>query len=126
MKSIAVIFGGKSAEHDVSIITAHTPIIDTLLASQKFDVWPIYITKEGKWYCDKRMNDIAFFKQPDYEHQIAKWNTVELSFDDGLTLIRPGLLRKNIKIDVVFPSMHGTYGEDGSLMGLLRMAGVPF
>ena len=70
MKSIAVIFGGKSAEHDVSIITAHTPIIDTLEASGKFDVWPIYITKEGKWYSDKRMNDISFFKNPGYEEEI--------------------------------------------------------
>jgi len=127
MKSIAVVFGGKSAEHDVSIITAHTPIIDTLQASGKFDIWPIYITKEGKWYCDKRMNDFAFFKNPNYEQEIARWKPVQLSFKDGLTLIIPGLIgSKKIKIDVVFPSMHGTFGEDGSLMGLLRMANVPF
>ena len=61
MKTIAVIFGGKSAEHDVSIITAHVPIIDSLLSSGKFDVWPIYITKQGVWYSDKAMNDLAFF-----------------------------------------------------------------
>jgi len=126
MKSIAVIFGGKSAEHDVSIITAHVPIIGTLQASQKFDVWPIYISKEGKWYADKRMNNLTFFKQPSYEDEIKRWKTVGLSFDDGLTLIWPGLMSKKIKIDIVFPSMHGTYGEDGSLMGLLRMANVPF
>jgi len=127
MKSIAVVFGGKSAEHDVSIITAHTPIIDTLLATGKFDVWPVYITKEGKWYCDKRMNDLAFFKNPNYEQEITGWKPVQLSFEDGLTLIIRGLIgSKKIKIDVVFPSMHGTYGEDGSLMGLLRMANVPF
>lgn len=41
MKKIAVIFGGKSAEHDVSIITAHIPIIDSLMASGEFDVWPV-------------------------------------------------------------------------------------
>ena len=127
MKSIAIIFGGKSAEHDVSIITAHTPIIDTLVASGKFDVWPIYITKEGKWYCDKRMNDLAFFKNPDYEQELAKWKPVDISVSDGFTIIQPGLVGgKRVKIDVVFPSMHGTYGEDGSLMGLLRMANVPF
>ena len=126
MKSIAVIFGGKSAEHDVSIITAHTPIIDTLEASGKFDVWPIYITKEGKWYSDKRMNDISFFKNPGYEEEIKGWKTVRLSFDDGLTVHWPGMFGKSQKIDVVFPTMHGTYGEDGSLMGLLRMANVPF
>ena len=65
MKSIAVIFGGRSVEHDVSIITAHIPIIDTLIASEKFDVWPVYIAKDGSWYSDKQMNDLAFFRQPD-------------------------------------------------------------
>ena len=127
MKSIAVIFGGKSAEHDVSIITAHTPVIDTLEASGKFDVWPIYITKEGKWYCDKRMNNLAFFKNPDYEQELSRWKPIDISIGSGFTIVQPGLISaKKIKIDVAFPSMHGTYGEDGSLMGLLRMAGVPF
>ena len=126
MKTIAVIFGGRSAEHDVSIITAHTPIIDALQASEQFDVWPIYITKEGAWYCDKIMNDISFFKRPDYEEQLKQQKQIQLSFDGGFSLIWPGLFGKSQKIDVVFPAMHGTYGEDGSLMGLLRMAGVPF
>ena len=125
-KTVAVIFGGKSAEHDVSIITAHTPIIDSLIASGEFDVWPIYITKEGKWYADKAMNDIGFFKDPGYQAKLAKQKPVQLSFEKGLDIARPGLLSKSVHIDVVFPSMHGTYGEDGSLMGVLRMAGVPF
>lgn len=126
MKTIAVIFGGKSAEHDVSIITAHMPIIDTLLASGEYDVWPVYITTDGDWYCDKAMNDLAFFKKDRWEDTVRGWKKIELSFDGGLTLKWPGLMGKSQKIDVVFPSMHGTYGEDGSLMGLLRMAGVPF
>src|SRR3990167_10381108 len=125
-KTIAVIFGGKSAEHDVSIITAHIPIIDSLLASGKFDVWPVYITKDGSWYADKAMNDLSFFKQDGWEEKLAKWKKVQLSFDKGLQLVWPGLAGKKITIDVVFPSMHGTLGEDGSLMGLLRMANVPF
>src|SRR3989344_323402 len=126
MKTIAVIFGGRSAEHDVSIITAHIPIIDSLLASGKFDVWPVYITKDGSWYADKAMNDLSFFKQPEWEERLVKWKKVQLSFDNGLKLVWPGLTSKKLAIDVVFPSMHGTLGEDGSLMGLLRMANVPF
>jgi D-alanine-D-alanine ligase len=51
---------------------------------------------------------------------------VQLSFDDGFEIIWPGMFSKSQKIDIVFPSMHGTYGEDGSLMGLLRMANIPF
>ena len=123
-KTVAVIFGGKSAEHDVSIITAHIPIIDSLLASNQFEVIPVYITKEGVWYSEPAMNDLAFFKDPNYEAKLKK--PLVFSFDQGFKLCWPGILAKSKKIDIVFPSMHGTYGEDGSLMGLLRMAGVPF
>lgn len=126
MQSIAVIFGGRSAEHDVSIITAHIPIIDTLLASGKYDVWPIYIAKDGSWYCDKQMNDLAFFKDTGWEQKIAAMTRVRLGFEDGLRIEWPGIFAKTVRIDIAFPAMHGTYGEDGSLMGLLRMAGVPF
>ena len=126
MKSIAVIFGGKSAEHDVSTITAHIPIIETLQASGQFDIWPVYISKQGAWYCDKVMNDLAFFKQIDYEARLTSMKQIDLSFKDGFSLVWPGLMSKRQMIDIVFPSMHGTYGEDGSLMGLLRMANVPF
>src|SRR3989344_7643528 len=126
MKTVAVIFGGRSVEHDVSIITAHTPVIDTLIASRTFDIWPVYIAKDGSWYSTKAMNDIAFFKQPDFEARLAREKKVRLSFDGGLSLVWPGLFPKSVHIDVVFPAMHGTFGEDGSLMGLLRMAGGPF
>ncbi len=126
MKTIAVIFGGKSAEHDVSTVTAHIPIIESLQASGQFDIWPIYITKQGKWYADKAMSDLAFFKDTGYEQKLAKQKQVQLSFENGLDLVWPRVFAKRVHIDVVFPSMHGTYGEDGSLMGLLRMADVPF
>lgn len=125
-KTIAVIFGGRSAEHDVSIITAHIPIIKALQVSGQYEVWPIYITKEGVWYADQAMNDLAFFKQPDYLERLAKTKAIQLSLENGLTLIWPGWRSTSVKIDLVFPSMHGTYGEDGSLMGLLRLANVPF
>lgn len=128
-KVIAVVFGGRSAEHDVSIITAHIPIINSLTAAGGFDIWPIYITKEGDWYADKAMNDLAFFKQPDYEATLTKQKKVRVLFDNGLEIIWPGSIfrcEKKVKIDIIFPAMHGTYGEDGSLMGLLRMANVPF
>lgn len=126
MKTIAVIFGGRSAEHDISIITAHIPIIDSLKAAGNFDIWPLYITKAGDWYADKAMNDLAFFKQSNFETALKRQKKVRLLFDNGLEFIWPGLREKKVKIDVVFPAMHGTYGEDGSLMGLLRMAKVPF
>ncbi len=125
-KNIAVFFGGRSAEHDVSIITAHTPIIESLLATGNFDVWPVYITKDGFWYSSQKMNDLAYFKQNDLENILAKEKKVQILFDKGLHLIWSGFLNKKIKIDIAFTAMHGTYGEDGSLMGILRMADVPF
>lgn len=125
-KTIAVIFGGRSAEHDISIITAHIPIIQSLTASGQFDIWPIYIAKNGSWYSDKIMNDLEFFKRNDFENYLSERKKIRLLFDNGLKIIWPGFGKKTIKIDVVFPAMHGTFGEDGSLMGLLRMADAPF
>lgn len=125
-KTIAVVFGGRSAEHDVSIITAYVPVINALAASGNYDSVPVYIAKDGRWYSRPDMKDIAFFKQPAYEDILTATRPLELSLDGGLTLIWPSLFGKRKKIDVVFPTMHGTYGEDGSLMGLLRLAGVPF
>lgn len=124
-KTVAVIFGGRSAEHDVSIITAHIPIIESLLASGNFDVVPVYIAKDGSWYSEPSMNDIKYFKD-DYIERLFKQKKVQLLFDNGLKLIWPGFRQTVRTIDVVFSAMHGTYGEDGSLMGLLRMANVPF
>lgn len=125
-KTVAVIFGGRSAEHDVSIITAHNPIIESLLALGTYEVVPVYISKKGIWYSDPKMNDMAFFKNPEYEKELEKTKPISISVNGAFELIWPGLRDKRVKIDVVFPSMHGTFGEDGSLMGLLRMANVPF
>ncbi len=124
-KKIAVIFGGRSVEHDVSIITAHTPIIDALIATKEFEVWPVYIAKDGSWYSNQLMNDISYFKK-NLEDRLKKEKKIQISFDDGLKIIWPGIIPKSIKIDIAFPAMHGTFGEDGSLMGLLRMADIPF
>lgn len=125
-QTVAVIFGGKSAEHDVSIITAHIPIIQALEAFGKYDIWPVYIAPDGAWYADKAMLGLDYFQRPGYLESLPAGAKINLRFDNGLQLIWPGLRPKTVKIDLAFPAMHGTYGEDGSLMGLLRMAGVPF
>ena len=113
-------------EHDVSIITAHNPIIDSLLATKKYEVVPIYISKDGSWYSDPKMNDMNFFRN-DLDEKIKSLKKLQLELNDGFQIILPGALGgKKVRIDLVFPAMHGTYGEDGSLMGFLRMANVPF
>src|SRR5207253_983053 len=96
------------------------------LATGQYEVWPVYITKDGSWYADQIMNDLTYFKHPDFESALVSQKKAQLLFDNGLVLVWPGLRQRTVRIDVAFPAMHGTYGEDGSLMGLLRMAGVPF
>lgn len=125
-KTIAVFFGGKSTEHDISIITALSSVIKPLELSQKYTVIPIYITKSGAWHSDQRMKDISFFRSKEIDTFCAHNKPVQLSFDGGLTIKKAGLRTKPVRIDVAFPAMHGPYGEDGSLMGLLRLAGIPY
>lgn len=129
MKTIAVIFGSRSAEHDVSIITALASVIKPLELSGKFKVEPIYIAKDGSWYWDEKLKDIKIFQSGEIEEFMRKAPKVHLLFDEGLTLVKSSQFagRKMYKkIDVVFPATHGTYGEDGDLMGLLEMALVPY
>lgn len=127
MKTIAVIFGGKSAEHDVSIVTAISTIIKPLELSKQFRVEAVYVAKSGAWFWDERLKDISLFTSGHIDAFMASTKPAGVQFDGGLTLVKPGKIgTKQRKVDIVFPSMHGTYGEDGSLMGLLDMAGVPY
>ena len=128
MKTIAVIFGGRSTEHDISVITALASVIKPLELSKQYKVEPVYIAKNGAWYWDEKLKDIDLFRSGKIQDFLHKQQPASVQFDGGMTLIKASGIagRKTLrKIDVVFPAMHGTYGEDGSLMGLVRMAGVP-
>jgi len=129
MKTIAVIFGGRSTEHDVSIITALASIIKPLELTKQYRVEAVYIAKDGSWYWDDKLKDIALYQSGEIDEFMRKAPKIHLLFDNGLTLVKSSQFagRKMYrKIDVVFPAMHGTHGEDGELMGLLQMANVPF
>lgn len=129
MKTIAVIFGGRSTEHDVSIVTALASIIRPLELSREFKVVPVYITREGAWYSDDKFKDISLFNSGKIDSFLQRSKPVGIEFGKGMAILKPGGLvgkAQHTKIDVVFPATHGTYGEDGKLMGLLEMAGVPY
>ena len=129
MKTIAVIFGGRSTEHDVSIITALASVIKPLELTKQYRVEAVYIAKDGSWFWDEKLKDIKLYQSGEIEDFMHKAPKVHLLFDNGLTLIKSSQFagRKMYKkIDVVFPVMHGTHGEDGELMGLLEMANVPY
>lgn len=125
-KTIAVFFGGRSTEHDISIITAVSAIIKPLELTKKYNVVPVYITKDGKWFSDEKFKTVNIFRSKAIDELCAKAKPLSIVFDGGMILRKPGLKNKDMRIDIAFPSMHGLYGEDGSLMGLLRMAGIPF
>lgn len=129
METAAVIFGGRSAEHDVSIITALASIIKPLELSRKYKVEAVYIAKDGAWYWDDRLKDINLYSSGAIKDYVHKAQPASVQFDGGMTLIKSSGIagRKTTRrIDIVFPAMHGTYGEDGALMGLLDMAGIPY
>lgn len=102
---VAVLFGGKSAEHEVSLQSAKNVI--GALDKSKYDVVPIAIGKDGRWYLSE--DEVAI--------------TCGDKKDQLVSLQR---LDQSQSIDVVFPVLHGTYGEDGTVQGLLKLAGVPF
>lgn len=129
MKTVAVIFGGRSTEHDVSVVTALASVIKPLELTKQYHVEAIYVAKDGAWYWDEKLKDIKLFSSGQIQDFIHKSQPASVQFDGGMTLVKASGIagRKTVrKIDVVFPATHGTYGEDGSLMGLLRMANVPF
>jgi D-alanine-D-alanine ligase len=129
MKTIAVVFGSRSAEHDISILTALASIIKPLELTREYRVEAVYISKDGNWYWDEKLKDIKLYQSGEINDFMRRSAKVHLLFDNGLTLVKSSQFagrKKYQKIDLVFPALHGTYGEDGRLMGLLDMAGVPY
>ncbi len=113
---LAVICGGRSVEHEVSVVSAQ----DVMAAARdRFDVVPIGVTKTGAWLTpDETARQLA-------REEEAYHKTLELPAAEGL-LARPEALAALREIDVAFPLVHGTFGEDGTLQGLLELAGVPY
>ena len=129
MKKIGIIIGGKSVEHEVSIITGMQVFenIDRTIYEPRI----IYIQKDGKWLVGESLHDINNFKAKKLEDAYE----VLPGFKEGKLILYPhpelktGIFGKKYsvyEIDVVFPAVHGTNVEDGSLQGLFQMNGVPY
>lgn len=122
---LGVLFGGVSVEHEVSIITAIQAINN--IDSNKYEVVPIYIAKDGIWYSGMMLKDIKIYNDMELLKRYAK--EVVLYKRDGKFILqnKRGLLRKDVQeLDMCFPIMHGTYGEDGNLQGYLETIGIPY
>ena len=94
MKKIAVIFGGKSTENEVSVISAKSILSN--LDKSKYEIYPIYIDKNGNW----------------------------IEFENNKKI--ENIEKELKKVDVVFPILHGLYGEDGTIQGMLELLGIPY
>ena len=122
-KKIAVVFGGNSTEYEVSLQSAFSVFQN--INTEKFDIVPIGITRNGEWYHytgekEKICNNTWFEDRKDLHPVFASQScSVKgfLEFDDNKYNV--------IKVDLVFPILHGKNGEDGTLQGLFELAGIP-
>lgn len=115
--NIVVAFGGKSVEHEISIISAFQ-VIEALKI--KYNVIPLYISKENEFYYDKRMKDISYFNSG--KKIIKKSNKVEFKKKNEKFYIKG---KKKISFDMIFPIVHGKGSEDGSVLNYFRFNGYP-
>lgn len=122
--TVGVIFGGRSVEHDVSIVSAHQLMA---VLSERHEVVPTYITREGRWLSAPALNDLAVYKEKRWD-QVGEEAFIPPVSGYGGLLVPGGRLRgaRKIPLDVVIPAIHGTFGEDGTLQGLLEMADLPY
>jgi D-alanine-D-alanine ligase len=127
--TVGVIFGGRSVEHDVSVVTGHQ--IMNAFDPENYEIVPVYIDREGKWFTGEPLREIKNF-----ENEVVSLAGVVP------TLLSPGVRHHGLinnplpsglfgksqvqRLDVVFPALHGTHGEDGTLQGLLELADIPY
>ncbi|WP_225800172.1 D-alanine--D-alanine ligase family protein [Streptomyces sp. NK15101] len=129
---VAVVFGGRSSEHAISVVTAGAVL--SAIDREKYDVLPIGITTDGRWaltadapermaITDRKLPNVAELAE-------SEQGGVVLPVDPSsreVVLTEPGQVPKALgEVDVVFPMLHGPYGEDGTLQGLLELSGVPY
>lgn len=127
--TVGVVFGSRSVEHDVSIVTAQQ--LMQVMRPEKYEVVPIYVTRDGHWLTGPGLRELKHFQADNLAELMGMKETL-ISPDPkhhGL-IISPvsGLMaRSQVKrLDVVFPALHGSHGEDGTLQGLLELADIPY
>lgn len=129
--TVGVIFGGRSVEHDVSVVTGHQ--VMRAFDPERYEVHPIYIDREGHWFTGEPLNDLKTFTNEVVS--VAGVQPVTLSpsvqhhglmHEGGRGRLFGGGKPTITRLDVVFPAVHGSHGEDGTLQGLLELADIPY
>ena len=122
---VLVVYGGMSTEHEVSIISALQAMSN--LDTTKYEVIPLYISKDKVWYTGHALREIEFYK--DLENNLKFVDEVVLcKKDKSFVLLKTGGMFKKIinTVDIVLPVVHGSGIEDGTLAGYLDTIGIPY
>ena len=119
---VAILFGGKSAEHEISVISARN--IVEAMDKKKYEIVSIGIDKQGCWFFDEGARLLHSSEQAQVKFQRRRNPTAVLPGATQTPILTP---RRGLgKVDVVFPVLHGPFGEDGTVQGILKLANVPF
>ena len=136
---VGILFGGRSAEHDVSVISARN--IMAAADPRKYQIIPIGITKEGQWRIAKDALRASGPQRKVPRREVTDWSALQAAIlQDGqevlltsnpfskasLIPLKKSPAHREAKLDVVFPVLHGTFGEDGTVQGALELAGIPY
>ncbi|MEA4854578.1 MAG: D-alanine--D-alanine ligase family protein [Christensenella sp.] len=123
-KNMAVFFGGRTVEHDVSIITGNQIIENA--DKEKYNVIPVYISRTGEWFCGEPLTDTQYYRS--FDPNDRKLTRVYLEPYPGreLKYVTKFGTKVYAGIDVAMLAMHGLHGEDGTLQGLMELADIPY
>ncbi len=131
---LGLLFGGRTCEHEVSVISALQ--LSHAVDLYRYDLYPIYINKNGEWFCGDGLLELSNYREPILFSQPGLYERCSLdvtAHSGALTSWQPGkgLFGKPKQkiithLDVIIPVMHGLHGEDGSVQGMLELADIPY
>ena len=123
-KNLAVLFGGRSVEHEISVITA-IQLMNVIDVTQ-YNIIPVYIAQTGRWYVGDNLLDKNFYRRlPGSLTEATEVALLPIAGSKGLNYLntRPNDI---LPIDIYFLAFHGTFGEDGCIQGMLEMADATY
>lgn len=122
-QTIALLFGGRSTEHEVSVITALQAYEH--LDKSKYEVIPVYVSKSGQFYTNPKFLDLKNYRHLD-QLLLSSSQVIPCTKNRSSGLLYTGLLQSFVKLDIAMPLFHGSFGEDGCIQGVFETYQIPF